>query len=354
MCKDGIIVIAKIAKGMATIMKITSIDLIEVLVPYVDAIDGVGFEARNYTTIAKIHTDVELTGLGERWQRKQTLEAQAEALVGRDLMTMDLARLDRPFQSACYDIVAQELGVPVWRLLGDKVRDRIPAAYWSCHMPPAETAREAERAAAQGFKIHKLKAFPEDVVQQVDAIARATAGLDYAVRLDPEGKFRTVVDTVKLARQLEPYNIECFENPVSWQKLTWYPLLRQKTDIPQALHLICAGTVLEAVRVGAADLINLSGNVDFVKKAAAIAEVAACPIWLQTGGLCLGIQAAFSAHLQSTLRNDLRACGELPFLREDTLVGDSLAIEDGHIAVPEGPGLGIHLDEKAVAKYRTG
>ena len=68
----------------------------------------------------------------------------------------------------------------------------------------------------------------------------------------------------------------------------------------------------------------------------------------------MGIRAAFSAHFQSTLRNDLRACGELPFLREDSLVGDSLEIKGGHIAVPEGPGLGIKLDEKAVAKYRTG
>jgi L-alanine-DL-glutamate epimerase-like enolase superfamily enzyme len=335
-------------------MKITSIDLIEVLVPYIDAIRAVDFQARSYTTIAKVHTDAGLTGLGERWQRKETLAAQVEALIGGDLLTMDLAHLDRPFQSACYDIVAQGLGVPVWRLLGDKIRNRIPVSYWSCHMPPEETAKEAERAAAQGFKIHKLKAFPEDVVRQVDAITRATAGVDYAIRLDPEGKFRSVADTVKLARQLEPYNIDCFENPVSWQNLTWYPLLRQKTDIPQALHLIDAQVVLNAVRAEAADLFNLSGNVNFVKKAAAIAEVAQCPIWLQTGGLCLGVQAAFSAHLQSTLPNDLRACGELPFLREDSLVGDSLEIKDGHIAVPEGPGLGIELDEKAVAKYRTG
>ena len=335
-------------------MKITSIDLIEVLVPYIDAIRAVDFQPRSYTTIAKIHTDAGLTGLGERWHRKETLEAQAEALLRRDLLTVDLARLDPPFQSACYDLVAQGLGVPVWRLLGDQLRDRIPVSYWSCRMPPEETVREAERAAAQGFQIHKLKAFPEDVVQQVDAVARATAGLDYAIRLDPEGKFRSVANTVKLARQLEPYNIDCLENPVSWQNLTWYPLLRQKTDIPQALHLIDARGVLNAVQAEAADLFNLSGNVDFVKKAAAIAEVAQCPIWLQTGGLCLGIQAAFSAHLQSTMRNDLRACGELPFLREDHLVGDSLEIKDAHIAVPQGPGLGIELDEKAVAKYRTG
>ncbi len=128
-----------------------------------------------------------------------TVEAQAASLIGRDLMTMNLARLDRPFQSACYDAVGQALNVPVWRLLGDKIRECIPVSYWSCHMSPEATAREAELAVAKGFRIHKLKAFPEDVVQQVDAITRATAGIDYAVRLDAEGKFRTVAETVKLA-----------------------------------------------------------------------------------------------------------------------------------------------------------
>lgn len=335
-------------------LKITSIDLIEVLVPYIDAIRAVNFQPRNYTTLAKVHTDEGFTGLGELWRRKETVEAQAVALIGRNLLTMDLARLERPFQSACYDVVAQGLDIPVWRLLGDKIRNRIPVSYWSCHMSPEATAKEAERAAEKGFRVHKLKAFPEDVVQQVDAVTRATAGIDYAVRLDPEGKFRTVSETVKLARQLEAYNIDCFENPVAWRNLSWYTLLRQKIDIPQALHLTDAQVVLNAVRLEAADLFNLSGNVEVFKKAAAIAEIAGCPIWLQTGGLCLGIQTAFSAHLQSTLHNDLRPCCDLPFLREDALVGDSLEIKDGHIIVPEGSGLGIELDENAVTKYRVG
>ncbi len=153
---------------------------------------------------------------------------------------------------------------------------------------------------------------------------------------------------------MEPYNIDWFENPVTWRNLSWYTLLRQKVDIPQVLHLTDPQVVLNAVQVEAADLFNLSGNVEVFKKAAAIAEIAGCPIWLQTGGLCLGIQTAFSAHLQATLHNELLPCCDLPFLREDTLVGDSLQINDAHIVVPEGAGLGIELDENAVAKYCVG
>ena len=91
-----------------------------------------------------------------------------------------------------------------------------------------------------------------------------------------------------------------------------------------------------------------------MKRSAAIAGAAGCPVWLQMGGLCLGIQTAFSIHLQATLTNDLRPCDELPFVRENDLLSGSLAFDSGEFVVPEGPGLGVALDEDAVAHYRSG
>jgi len=69
--------------------------------------------------------------------------------------------------------------------------------------------------------------------------------------------------------------------------------------------------------------------------------------------LCLGIHTAFSIHLQATLANDLMPCDELPFVRENDLTGGSLEFDSGHFAVPSGNGLGIALDDDAVAHYRT-
>ena len=143
---------------------------------------------------------------------------------------------------------------------------------------------------------------------------------------------------------MEPYNIECYEDPVLKHNLDWYKFLREKTDIPQALPLGDPNAVLDAVKAEAVDCFNIGGNVATVLRSAAIAETVVCPIWLQTGGLCLSIQTAFSAHLQATLRNELMPCDELPFVRESSLVGDSREIKDGYITVPEGPGLGIELD----------
>jgi len=321
-------------------MHITSIDLIEVFVPYIEPIRAANWPDWPHT-IAKVHTDEGITGLGDVWQCKEAVEPQTRDLIGRNPLEMDLASLEAPFQSACYDIVGQALELPVWRLIGDKLRDEIPVAYWSCHMPPEATAKEAEKAVARGFKVHKLKARSRDIVRQAELITKAAAGVDYAIRVDPNTEFKYVMTAVKLARQLEPYNIDCYEDPVLKENLDWYRLLREKTDFPQALHLGDPIAVLKAAKAEAVDRFNIGGNVAGVLRSAAIAEAAQCPIWLQTGGLCLGIQTAFSAHLQATLRNELLPCDELPFVRANSLVGDSLEIKDGHIIVPQGPGLGI-------------
>ena len=283
------------------------------------------------------------------------VEPQVAALIGKDPLTMDLESTDVPWQSALYDIVAQAKGVPVWRLLGDRVRDRVAVAYWSCHMAPADTAKEAEKAAALGFTVHKLKAQSNDIVQQAEYMTKATQGVDYAIRVDPNCGFKYPATAVRLARELAPYNIDCFEDPVEKDKfnVAWYSLLRHKTDIPQALHLLDPHEVLRAVKGDAVDRFNISGNVAAVKRCAAIAEAAGCPIWLQFGGLCLGIQTAFSTHLQATLTNDLLPCDELPFVRDNDLIGGSLEFAAGHFVVPTGNGLGIALDADALDHYRT-
>ena len=335
-------------------MKITNVELIEVFIPYIAPIRNVGHSDFEHT-IVQVHTNEGLIGMGEIWQPRDAIERDVDGFIGKDPLTIELESASAPWQSALYDIVAQAKDIPVWRLLGDKVRDKVPVAYWSCHMAPEETAKEAEKAAARGFTVHKLKAHSDDIVRQAELMTKATEGVDYAIRVDPNCGFKYPATVVRLARELAPYNIECFEDPVEKENfnVAWYSLLRHKTDIPQALHLLSPHAVLRAVKGEAVDRFNISGNVATIKKCAAIAEAAGCPIWLQTGGLCLGIQAAFSTHLQATLTNDLLPCDELPFVRDNDLIGGSLEFEAGHFIVPTGNGLGITLDTDAIAHYRT-
>ena len=335
-------------------MKITSVELSEVFVPYIRPIRNVGHSDSEHTII-QVHTDEGFIGLGEIWQPASAIKPDVQRFIGEDPLMMNLENLGPPWQSALYDIVAQAKEVPVWWLLGDKVRDEVPVAYWSCHLAPHDTAEEAEKAASLGFTVHKLKAQANDIVLQAEFMTQATKGIDYAIRVDPNCGFKYPATAVRLARELAPYNIQSFEDPLEKENfnVAWYSLLRHKTDIPQALHLTSPETVLRAVKGEAVDCFNISGNVATVKKCAAIAEAAGCPIWLQPGVLCLGIQTVFSTHLQATLTNELLACDELPFVRDNDLIGGSLEFNSGHFIVPQGNGLGITLDMDAGAHYST-
>ena len=150
-------------------------------------------------------------------------------------------------------------------------------------MEPHETAAEAEVGAKRGFTCHKLKARPWNIVETVELI-KAAAGPDYTVGIDPNQKFRLVHIAARLARELEPFGtVANFENPVLKTHLDWFRLLREKTHIPIALHANSATQVLAALKAECIDYVNLSGSALEIKKAAALAEAADVPCWVQIG-----------------------------------------------------------------------
>ena len=77
------------------------------------------------------------------------------------------------------------------------------------------------------------------------------------------------------------------------------------------------------------------------------------PIWLQIEGHCYDIQAAYNIHLNAVIPNATLAQDTLPFLREESIVTEPLWPRDGFVHVPEGPGLGVELDEAGPGPYRV-
>ena len=92
--------------------------------------------------------------------------------------------------------------------------------------------------------------------------------------------------------------------------------------------------MLAAFKAESIDYVNLSSSAMQVRKAA-LADAADMPCWIQMGGLCTGILAAYPVHLQATL-----PCDESPFTREADVVAEGLALEKRHFTVPTGSGLG--------------
>ena len=333
-------------------MKITAVDLYEVEIPPIPAIAKY-FPKIYDITVCRITTDEGLEGAGECQGTPDLIRRNADDLVGQDPLAIDPFGQRDIFTCALLDIAGQVYGIPVHRFFGQKVRDRVPVSYWSCHMEPAETAAEAEKGRSLGFQNHKLKARPWDIVETV-RLMKDAAGQDYSVGVDPNTLFDYPHVAARLASELEPFGtVANFEDPVKKNNLDWFRLLREKTSIPIAMHLGAPGGVLAALKAECLDYVNLGGPAQQVRRSAAIADAADVPCWVQMGGLCLSVLAAYSVHLQAALPNATLPCDELPFVRIAE-VADGMTVEDGNFTVPDGPGLGVKLDMQVIEKYRVG
>ena len=321
------------------------------------ASSGTTPEEEDAYVIVQVHTDEGIVGIGEGGRSVSEAEEEGRAHIGRNPMEVDLFTLRRPWAHAMVDIVGKALGVPAYRLIGTgKHRDRVPVAYWSPYMSPEGTARHAADGAAKGFKVHKIKARPWDAVAQVQLMT-AAAGRDYLIRIDPNQTFDLPATTVRIDEEIREFgNVECFEDPVNKQRPEWFGHLRRKCRVPIALHSSDTKLILDHVRHEGVDYVNVGGTIASAVKAASVAEAAGCPVWLQFEGHCYDIQAAFDAHVGAAIPNASLPYDTLPFMRDGSISreGYSHSVQEGHLQVPEEPGLGIRLDVKACEKHRVG
>ncbi|HEU5319118.1 MAG TPA: enolase C-terminal domain-like protein [Chloroflexota bacterium] len=337
-------------------MRIVRADVFYVAVPYIPAIRK--YRPDEHTErpvpVVKLTTDEGLVGWGEGARGQKVPAERLAQWLGLDPLEIEWAAAGVPFEPALFDLAGKALGLPAHKLIGPKVRDRIPVGYWSCHMDPQDTALEAAQAARRGFKHHKLKARPWDIVEQARAIGDA-AGPDYQITVDPNFAFETLDQSLRLADALAPYPIAVFEDPFSWKPdFDGYPEFRRRSAIPLAPHMGRPEDVLKAVTLGAADFFNLDGCIARARHMAGIAEAAGLRVWLQTAGLALGVRSAYGVHVAAVIPNATEH-SDLHFVKEHDLLRDSpIDPQNGEISVPSAPGLGVEVDESALARYCVG
>ena len=331
-------------------MKITKIDQFEISLPYFEHMPkswSSGRHTQNITLI-KVHTDEGIEGVGEGGA------VQSEDFIGADPLNMNLTTMGGPMAMAMFDIVGKSLGVPAHRLMGSKHWDRVPVGFWSPPLEPEEFAAMAKVGAELGFTNHKLKARPWNIVETVKAMTRE-AGPDYCITVDPNFAFGDLHTSLKLARELEDYNVTAFEDPFpylpGWHQ---YRDFRRHTRIPLVPHVANPQMIMSAIRAEAADAFNTSGEVERVKINAGIAAAAGLPVWLQVVALGTGVSGAYGTHVHSVIPNASIPSDSLHFIRENDMVFGALTPKDGHVEVPDAPGLGVELDMEAVEHYRIG
>jgi muconate cycloisomerase len=310
--------------------------------------------------ILRARTEDGLAGIGEtgRGVPESAVDEVIASLVGKAPRRLDLCAV-APRNAAygaaeqvVFDLAGKAFGVPAYKLLGGGCRARVRVDYWTARRTPADLARKALEGKRLGFGGIKIKCALEDPnVERVKAVAEA-CGPDFKITIDPNTRFHNPIHAIRLARLLEGYNVEVFEDPVPKGNLDWYVLLRQKMNIAVALHLGSPVQVFEAVKREAVDYLNISpGNMTEFVRCAHIACAADVPVW-HGSGVDLGIMDVSYVHACAAAPNCTLASDIVGnFLREDDLLVEPIRFEDGCALVPQEPGLGVELDMEAVRKY---
>lgn len=352
---------------------------------------------RNWVFV-KVETDEPgLYGWGEA-----TLEWKTEAVVGavrdvsRFILGEDPRRIEHLYQmmyrqyfwkvgiegmsaisgieQALWDIKGKWLNLPVYELLGGRVRDRVrlynhlgggamKSMYESAE--PQEFAERALMVKAMGFTALKFMPVPrtEPVegtrsVQYAEGLVRAVreaVGPDMDLMVDLHARCWPAM-AVQYCHAFEPYGLLFFEEPCPTEDIDATVEVTRKSRIPIATgeRLVTRYPFREIFEKRACHIIqpDLShcGGLWEARKIAAMAEaysIAVAP-HNPNGPLALAVAVHFALATPNWLIQEMLT-SDVPW-REEVLDAP-LEIKDGYVLPPTRPGLGIELDEQAAARY---
>lgn len=273
-------------------------------------------------------------------------------------------------ESALLDAVGRKLGVPVYQLLGGAVRKRIPVCHSVGVAAPEDAAHEAGEAAAEGIGWFQIKVTgePEGDVEVLKAVRRAVGS---KVRLYPDVNrgYREVKTAIAaIAAMQAEANICAVEQPV--EGVDAMARVSAGVGVPVIADEGCwtPQDAVEIVKRGAADLLSIyytkSGGLLRSMQIGAVAQAAGLAVNVN-GSLEGGVGNAANLHLAAALEgtvlpavipiNTLEGRGQTRVggvFYTDDVIQEPFAYAAGHLAVPEGPGLGVALDPEKIAKYR--
>jgi muconate cycloisomerase len=262
---------------------------------------------------------------------------------------------------AAYDLAGKLLNTPVYNLLGGKVRDRIPLS-WSLPIVETKTAvDEGVRMIERGWRILKVKvgrSDPDKDVEMVQELRRAV-GDGISLRADANQAY-DVKTALRVLRKMEPSRLDFMEQPVHMDDLDGMAEVCRHSAIPIMADesAVSPEAVAEIAKRRAADYVSIyvigPGGLLNSKKMAAVAQAHRMRAYVG-GALESIIGAAAGLHLAaSSPVIDLGCEMSSQYLLKDNLGKHLLAMEEGGLVVPSGPGLGVDIDEAKLAQYREG
>jgi glucarate dehydratase len=281
-------------------------------------------------------------------------------------------------EAACFDLIGHHLGVPLFELLGGRHTERVPCAALMGAYPierpvtvaeldtffadlgnvEVVVAKAKELIGAGGYGSLKIKSAglrPEWDAAVLRALREAFGpGLD--LRLDVNGGF-TPAAALRLGKAIEDLDLEYLEDPVPG--IDAMARLRRDLRIPFATNMciIDFDQLPVGIRAGAADIILGDifhwGGIQAFRDLAAVCRVFRIDMGMHS--FCeMGLATAFNLHLAAATAQVNHAIdGILWLYADDILQGDRMVVQGGSLPVPEGPGVGVELDEAAIARLKV-
>jgi len=364
-------------------VRIKSVDIfpIEIPVPKEQAETGL----YTHYTVVRVETDVGVRGycFDRGWDDQRLDSDIRPALVGKDLFAIsDHLRAGLiafgGVEHAIWDAIGKIAGQPVHRLLGGG-KTSIKAyltPVWrpggdQSHVPFKEQAEMAVKIKKAGFRGMKIRGWRPEALDNVRACAeiRAAAGPDFAIMVDrvaqASGKVWDYETALKVARGLEKHDVAWLEEPFHRDDFLSPARLAREVDIPIAGAERYQGidASRECLLHDSYDIMQpdptISGGILTTLKIAAMAEAFRKPVVLHgTMGLRLAGWLQASAVIGTEWQELARATP--PLLPEEqwspglkVLNSRSVfTVRDGMVQVPQGPGLGLDINEEALQRYR--
>jgi galactonate dehydratase len=275
------------------------------------------------------------------------------------------------FDIACWDLIGQELNVPVWKLLGGKYRDGVRAyanGWYQTDRDPTALAESAREVVSRGYTALKLDPFgsawmwlpPPERRRSIELVAavRDAVGPDVEIMIEMHGRFSQAA-AAEIAVDLEPFSPAWLEEPVPYDSPQGLARVRSATRSPIAtgerLHLLADfRPIIEQglVDIVQADLTHFGGFTG-LRRLAGWAEAYELP--LAPHNVCGPVGTVANIHFAVATPNYLilEHFNDFADTWVSELVDEAPAIDpvDGCFAAPDVPGLGIRLDHDACAEH---
>ncbi len=370
-------------------MKITAIEAIPVCVPLKPGLTARTAHGEHITSpyvIVRVHTDEGLTGLGEAtvsplWTgetQQSTLAAIRELieprLLGQDPRNLTAIRRSMDavirlnsftkaaVEMAMWDLAGKAVGLPVYQLLGGKVRDqiRIKLVVWARDV--AGSIAMAEEHLALGVSCLKVKTGldPQSDIARVRAV-REVCGPEIPVTIDSNCGW-SLQQARYCLRELADVNLLLAEQPIPAGDHRAMAELRMDTSVPlmadESIFTLQDAWLLSTFR--AVDVFSIypgkHGGIAATADIVAIARAAGLRCTIGSN-LELGIGTAAMLHVAAAFPEvdpDAFPADTIgPFYHQADLITEPLNLGPPAAMVPEGPGLGVELDEEQLKRWRV-